>query len=135
MKYIEVPDTIALVNPETGESVEGQTFMSFRSYAYRVWLADKRGIDGNADTTAPEATERWAKVISAFAKAQAGGVVALEDADYKVLKKIVETPSLIIGNALIEVQLMPFVQAVLKATNEAPKTIPIPATETNLARS
>lgn len=136
MKYIVVPPTVALSDPETGNPVEGLPKMSFKSYAYRVWLNDSRGIKASDETTAPEATERWGKVIRLFGSAAEGEVIPLEDADYKTLRKIVEAPALIVGNALIEVQLLSFVQAVLCAKGEPPENYrPLKSVSETHARS
>lgn len=112
MKTIQIPNDIQLINPENGE--KGET-VSFRSYAFRIWLGDRRALEASGDLTSAEMTERWGRVIQKFKDCEMS--IHLEDWDYKTLERIVKNPSFGMGNALVEVQLLPFVLAVIEAEN------------------
>ena len=116
MKLIKVPADITLVDPITGARMRDPNGeappVSFREHAIRQWLNDARMAETRVDAA------RLASVIlPAFLAAKPGGVVRLEDADHAKLVPVVETARPY--GPLAAIQLLPFADAVVNATNEA----------------
>ena len=112
MRYITVPAPIEVKPPpETQGQPEALTF---RRYAFTVWLNDDRAIAGPFTRQV-----RWADVIRKFETTEHPDVIALEDEDYATLKGIVEQPGLRMPPT-VSAQLLGFSRAVL----EAPATDP-----------
>lgn len=123
MKYFRVPNPIHARDPRTGEpmlEMQGEPprptpiVKSLRDVAFELWLNDGRAVEGGR-----KAIKRWDKVCDAFDGAEPGEVIALEDQDWEMLRKIIEAPKVMYG-ALLMRQMLPFIDAVLDARNEPP---------------
>jgi hypothetical protein len=116
MKHFQVPSDIQLRNPQTGESIKGADGKSitkkFLVHAFDCWLNDSRAGEG------PVNLRRWMKVVEIFKAATTW--ISLEDQDYSILRTIVESPKNTYANPLIDMQLLPFSEAVLGAVDEKP---------------
>ena len=117
MRYIQVHEPIVL-RPNAEQLALDPTAkpesISFRKYAFGVWLNDDRAIAGGFIKQV-----RWAKVIDAFEVCETGKPLPLEDEDWQTLKAIVESPTMRMP-PMVTVQLMAFSRAVLDAPDKLP---------------
>jgi hypothetical protein len=118
MRYITVPDDIAVKPPVEVIAPQPPEVISFRKYAFTVWLDDRRAIDGGFSKQV-----RWAKVLDIFEAASPGVVLVLEDEDWGTLKGIVDKPERGFSSAMVAVQLLAFPRAVLEAPDKPAATV------------
>jgi hypothetical protein len=96
MRYARVPKDVTLVDLITKKSGES---VSFFQYACFCWLDDPKWLTPKTNLA------RLQKILPEFQKPP-GEWMQLEDADYKVLKEIVESPGRTY-NPLVHIQLSP----------------------------
>jgi len=118
-KFITFPVDITVKNPLSKEEAGGKT--TFREFVVACLLTDKRFSTG------------WKAIKSAIAISDAveacepGKVMQLHDQDWEVLRDAAQTPS---GdsyagplNAVGLMQLRPFFEAILNASDKAPSPV------------
>lgn len=121
MRYVIVPEPIQLRNLVNGAL--GDLF-PIKLYATNYWFDDNRW------QTPPSNLARLVNVMKEFNKAP-GQVMEFEDADFAILHSIVTTPAMgvnqvtqqavpILPPALVSIQLEPYRQLFLTATNVKP---------------
>ena len=115
MRYFQVPEPIQ-ITIATGLPEPKTELMPFHRYATACWLDDPRAIRGSF-----EKQVRWAKVLDQFAKTTPGQWIALEDADYAVLREIVNAPDMSFAPT-VTIQCIAFSRAVLEAVEQMPVT-------------
>jgi hypothetical protein len=112
MRYIQVPAPIQIRNP-VGGMPSNDPMITLEAHATLQWLCDSRWY------TPKPRLARLAIVQKAF---EGERCVALEDADYEVLREIVlnTDPRNMYQNALVQAQFLPFDDAVLSASSSPP---------------
>jgi hypothetical protein len=124
MRYVTIPADVRVFDPKT----EKEEFFSFKKYATLIWLDDVRWL------TPKTRLANLLRVLSEFDK-EPNDVASLEDADWDILKKIIEEPGTgpsgpILLRPTIQVQVgPPFEKAVLEAATSIPATVQITTTE------
>jgi hypothetical protein len=115
MKFIQVPNPIRLTDPITGQPAQNPE-LTFRTYGLQFWFNDSRWQKPISNMA------RLVKVLNAFESACIGETIKLEDADYAILKTIIEspTPEQSLPLPLFMLQLQPFADAVLGAKDKDP---------------
>jgi hypothetical protein len=111
MKVIQIPTPITLRDPKTGQLATNQEgVVSFRDYLYAQVLDDTRWYEPKTRLTS------LIRVQTAIDSLKSTEMV-LDDADWKILKEIVETPNKLkmSPNPLIQMQLLPFDDAINSA--------------------
>jgi hypothetical protein len=118
MKYITVPNPIRLHDPITGQPASNPE-LTLKTYGLQFWFNDSRWQKPLSNMT------RLVKVLDAFEGKIAGEVIRLEDADYSVLKAIIESPTQdqALPLPLFMLQLQPFMDAVLEAASKDPHEV------------
>jgi hypothetical protein len=113
MKYIKVPEPIVLRDPKTSQQgTSPDSVVSFRDFLYLQVLTDARWY---------EPKTRLVSLLRLQGKIDAATTsLDLEDADYAILKDIVERPAkgFMHPNPLLQAQLIAFDKAVLSASDE-----------------
>lgn len=108
MKHIRIPEPITI--EQSGEKV------AFKDFVSSVPLADRAfGEDYSALMSA-------SKVKRIVADGSVGKWVSIEDADYDRLERAVRTPANPY-NPIVGVQLVPFMEAILDASDEVPAPV------------
>jgi hypothetical protein len=124
MKYIHHPYDIEVkpwaeilrANPQAAP--EKVSFMRWLTF---IVLDDPRGLLNEKGEQSILQMRRWQKLIEKFEASKPGEFIAIDDQDYDVLTKIVNTPSRSFQNATaITLACLTFVDAVLGAPSEIP---------------
>jgi len=126
MRYFQIPETIQLTEPVTGEPISAAMngIVTFHAYAISWWLNSPRW-------SAPVWLARLALLLPQFDK-KPGEWVEIEDADYAHLLDIVRKADLRQDGScnrpppLFQLQLRAFEQAVLKASVSRPAHLAVP---------
>lgn len=128
MRHIQIPYDVEIkpwkivldANPDAKPEK-----MSFLRYATFMWIDDPRSWIDEAGKQSVVKLRRWQKVIDKFEAAKPGEYVALDDEDYAVLVKIVESPAKVFQGAPTQVALacLPFIDAVVNAVEELPSVV------------
>lgn len=112
MKSIEVPETIALIDPMTGKPAKTTTgepaTWTFRQWVVLGLLNDERAR-GDVDATA----RLYTHILPLFGEdlCVPGAKILLEDADYARLAPIALSTRPLVQNVLMDAQLAPFSMA------------------------
>jgi hypothetical protein len=110
MRYVKVPQPVTLVDLITKKSGDA---VPFCQYAMFCWLDDKRWIQPKTNLV------RLQKILPEFQK-QPGEWMRFEDADWKILRDVVEAGERTY-NPLVHVQLSSFDTVILNALSEDPE--------------
>lgn len=119
MKFIKIIHDIQICDPNTGMPVQGIPKMSHSKYVDSWPLNDKRfgsesGFGG---------IMAGSRIQLAFREAAIGEIIALDEADYKILKQSIMDPQLVTGGqATPEVvrQYLPFMESIVNAKEKRP---------------
>lgn len=119
-KHFQVPFNLIEIKPRSVDPVNmASEKISFLRFATLCWLDDARAYSNERGEGSIMKMRRWQKVIDKFEAAKQGDWISLEDEDYAVLKKIVESPVRQFSTPAM-LACMPYADAVLDAKNELP---------------
>lgn len=115
MRYFQIPAAIELKHPSTGSTIG--TPYPFKTHAHVQWLADRRWYTP---------ITRLARIVGVqkVLEQPEGSAAELEDADWAILKEIIDAPTVtnLQPNPLVQVQLAAFDRAVLDAPTKRPES-------------
>lgn len=120
MRYIERVPPIQLVDPIKKTPLENNPPITMYNYAVNAWFSDPKLSEGG-----PAKLRRWQKVMEAFEEADKADAkyIPLEDADCEMLQGHVKTSKGMVQFPMLEMQLLPFPEAVLNAKDKKPEEI------------
>ncbi len=119
MRYIEVPQPIQLYHLTTGEplTVDGSD-SPWQMYRYLMDLV----IPDPAMGKGYEVDRVRSTIQRSFLHVHPGGYVAVEDAHWEMVRKVIESPESAIP-PVVTMQLFAFQQAFVSASREKPKVL------------
>lgn len=127
MKFIIIPPTVTLQDPGSKKPIknpDGTEFtLSLFEYADAAWFNDK-----SLSEAGPVVLRKWSKIMDAFeaAKVSEAKHIVLEDEHYTMLVAVVKASKGAPGfrehpaGVRLEMQCLPFAEAVLEATGAQP---------------
>jgi hypothetical protein len=122
-KSFQVPFALITVKPRSVDHPDAKPEpISFLRYATHCWLDDMRAWSDEQGKGSIVKMHRWQKVIERFEAAKQGDWITLDDADYAILKGIVEKPMRFFPSAHATLECLPYSDAVLDAKDELPVT-------------
>jgi hypothetical protein len=123
-KSFQVPFEPCMVNPwASGLAVTPNATpspMPFLRFAEEIWLKDPRGGLDKDNNGSLVSQRRWFNVIAKFQAAKPGYWITLDDEDFAVLKKIVESPKRSFQDLEVTMACIPYSDAVLAAVDAKP---------------
>lgn len=113
MKYVVVPETIAIMNKDKPQLVikeqgaEPEPFI----ITHEDFVFDNIVASADLSKSGGEGARRHRKIVKAFEGCKAGDVIGVEDADFKVARTIIDNLNFNSAMARYVSQLLPHIEA------------------------